>query len=353
MKRLISEFEDQVRMDWIDDDNIRIGETPMNTLRILLNDEEAYEAEYQRWLAAWLDVRDKRFESILALVPDNQARFTDLENALERGIVLPFVGAGMSIRSGMKSWGKFLHELRTAGTCTEAELDALLKATPPDYEGAADLVYHSMTPNLFRNRMSTRFKVPPAVIAGPVFLLPKLFSERVFTTNFDHILEEVYKAEGQSFEPVLRGYLNIARARPGYNRNSPSLLKLHGDDRVARQRVFTKGEYDEAYGPASLLRRELGRAVDGTNSLLFLGCSLTADRTMQVLHESLKDDDGAPDHYAFLSYYPDEHRERENFLAERGIYPIWYNAPESTDHDESIEALLVGLLRKMNKLDLL
>ncbi|WP_370722181.1 SIR2 family NAD-dependent protein deacylase [Fibrella aquatica] len=340
-------------MEWIDDDNIRIGEVDMNALGILQRDEKAYEAEYQRWFNEWLNLRMKRLDNVMGLVPDNRARFTDLGNALERGVVLPFVGAGMSIASGMKSWKTFLYELRTAGTCTEAELDAFLDANPPDYEAAADLVYNSMTRQLFLNRMNTRFKLMSSDICGPVCLLPKLFNERVFTTNFDHILEEVYALEGLSFDFVLRGNEQLDRARQAYNHKSPSLLKLHGDELASRDRVFTREEYDRAYSPSSILRRELGHAVDGTNSLLFLGCSLDADRTMHVLHEVAQRDDGTPEHYAFLPYDANKHRERENFLAERGIYPIWYNAPDPTDHDESIEALLVGLLRKMNKLDAL
>ena len=48
-----------------------------------------------------------------------------------------------------------------------------------------------------------------------------------------------------------------------------------------------------------------------------------------------------PKHYAFLVKPSDngERIERENFLTERGIYPIWYDLP----HDEALMALLEGL----------
>ena len=48
-----------------------------------------------------------------------------------------------------------------------------------------------------------------------------------------------------------------------------------------------------------------------------------------------------PKHYAFLAKpRTDADRiGRENFLTERGIYPIWYELP----HNEAIVALLDGL----------
>ena len=114
--------------------------------------------------------------------------------------------------------------------------------------------------------------------------------------------------------------------------------------------MFTREEYDRAYADDSFLRRELGRAVSGTDSLLFLGCSLSSDRTMAVLRAVAQVDQGEAEHYAFLPYDAATHATRENFLAGHGIYPIWYDAPTPADHDEAIEALLVGLLRESKKL---
>ncbi len=48
-----------------------------------------------------------------------------------------------------------------------------------------------------------------------------------------------------------------------------------------------------------------------------------------------------PRHYAFLRE-PDndvERIDRENFLAQENIFPLWYDSP----HDEAIMALLDGL----------
>ena len=130
----------------------------------------------------------------------------------------------------MKTWGRFLHDLREASSCTAVDLDALLTGPMPDYEAAADLVYQSMERKLFLNRMNTRFQVLPEQVAGPVRLLPHLFAQRVFTTNFDHVLEHAYTDEGLPFDFVLRGNQYLERAAQTYDRTRPSLLKLHGDE---------------------------------------------------------------------------------------------------------------------------
>jgi hypothetical protein len=69
---------------------------------------------------------------------------------------------------------------------------------------------------------------------------------------------------------------------------------------------------------------------------------LGPDRTLGLIAEVALSDSRMPRHFALLSL-PDSDLarvDRENFLSARGIYPIWYDGP----HDESIQALLAGLL---------
>jgi hypothetical protein len=50
-----------------------------------------------------------------------------------------------------------------------------------------------------------------------------------------------------------------------------------------------------------------------------------------------------PKHYCFLEVPSSQGQRiaRENFLTERGIYPIWYSPP----HDDALTALLDGLMQ--------
>ena len=65
---------------------------------------------YRQRKADWLD---SRLEASLTdglpknVGKRNAARFTDLVDRVGRGCVVPFVGAGMSVSSGMPGWSDF------------------------------------------------------------------------------------------------------------------------------------------------------------------------------------------------------------------------------------------------------
>ena len=78
-----------------------------------------------------------------------------------------------------------------------------------------------------------------------------------------------------------------------------------------------------------------------TRTLLFLGCSLSVDRTLEALASIAmrKGHENIPRHYAFLRLKDDGERlDRRDLLANSNIFPICF--PESYDPDECIEALL-------------
>jgi hypothetical protein len=120
------------------------------------------------------------------------------------------------------------------------------------------------------------------------------------------------------------------------------LLKLHGTSTTARGRILTAAEYEHHYGNGDGLQR----AVDAicTRTLLFVGCSLTVDRTLTAMKANVAANghDNLPRHYAFLPEPPSaaERVPRRDQLVECNIYPIWYPADS---HDESIEAFLAKI----------
>lgn len=120
------------------------------------------------------------------------------------------------------------------------------------------------------------------------------------------------------------------------------LLKLHGDCKSREGRILSVAEYEESYAPGAPIFEELS-GIYRNQSILCLGCSMNGDRTVTLLGKIAEMDEGIPKHYAFLKHPDDEAilLEREHFLTECDIFPIWYNG----DHDESLTALLVGLAR--------
>jgi hypothetical protein len=208
------------------------------------------------------------------------------------------------------------------------------------FEEAADLLASRMNRRLLGERVEHELRMDdPLVITGAVRLLPGLFPNLVITTNLDNVLEHHYTHCDKPFAHVLPGS-ELARYRSLKNPNLRFLLKLHGDCRRMESRVLLTSEYEAAYAKGGTVREGLA-LVYRSNNLLFLGCSLGADRTVRLIEEIAGADPSMPKHYAFLACPADDMKriERENFLTERGIYPIWYGAT----HDESITALLDGL----------
>ena len=141
--------------------------------------------------------------------------------------------------------------------------------------------------------------------------------------------------------------LAFYRALPAGDRY---LLKLHGNLDNAAERVLNKSEYDAAYGndgnihfdfPVPKLLRRLYTSF----SFLFLGCSLSYDRTIQTFTKVAQEAgaDSLPHHYAILACPTDaaQKTKLEQRLADVHISAIWFPGGEY-QHIEEMFGLLHG-----------
>jgi hypothetical protein len=361
MKQLIREFEDQLRADsaggkWIrvavprSNGKVMGGEVfPLASVLKLV--PTAYASEGNRWLnTVWLPPKIALLDKILK-IDDNKERFNDLLEIISREQVVPFVGAGMSLLSGIPSWGELLNKLRSSSSCNKAKFNRLLESYK--YEEAADFLHASMHSDLFDTQLKHICQIENSRIKGAVRYLPALFTRLLLTTNFDQILEDVYTGDGLEMGRVLAG-ADIESFRKARNLNRPELIKLHGDYRNAASRIFTSSEYEAAYQPDSRLSLEFKNVVFNY-SLLFLGASLSTDRTILLLQELAAYNVGGPIHYAFLRQLPTKplRNARQDELMKSRILPIWFPVPANAtpaDYDLQIEALLAGLLYHSGKL---
>lgn len=346
MDFLRPEFESAIE-PLVDGDVVKIGRFTYTGADIIrLAGEDAYKQAFGDWIwDEWVPTRRDRKDDLLKL-DSNEGRFGELKKMIASGGAIPFVGSGMSAPTGMPVWGKFLRETckRTVGF-KPAELETCLGGG--DFEGAASRIFGGMPPQLFNECFESNFTIKATqTIDGAVRLLPFLFESLVITTNFDGILEEVYKDGNRTFQEILHG-MAIGDFRKKNVMGSRCLLKLHGNYSATYGRVLLKDEYDGFYNPACHGREELS-LIFRRGGLVFLGCSLWQDRTMTLLKEIADADKNMPRHYAFLQRpkTPRKVVEREHFLTERNIFPIWYDG----DHNTDIEALLVGLMEDLNKL---
>ncbi len=290
----------------------------------------------------WLEQRKERLlikaDEIIGLY-GNKGRFNLLRQAYRKGAVIPFLGAGMSIPSGYPGWTKFLRQLRNETRVSEEDLNDLL--FKGKYEEAAQALADDMPAGSFDEAIENAFSFDEE-LSGPIQLFPYIFDTNVITTNLDDVVKRCYEDANLPFSEILLGAQ--ACELPRYlGCGSKVLVKLHGKANSGSSRVLTYSEYQRHYGEQPCLRDVIEAIC--TRTLLFIGCSLSVDRTILTLTQQLeeKGHNFATRHYAFLNIGDGEDRlARRDDLVKANIFPIWYPAEEG--HDECIEALLQKLV---------
>lgn len=240
--------------------------------------------------------------------------------------------------SGYPGWTAFLRKQRKQTTIAEDEFERWL--SEGKYEEAAQRIADQMDV-AFNEAVDSKFG-GTRDLTGIVELLPYIFKGSVITTNFDNVLPRSFANAENPFMEIFSG-CDSEEIRRKLAADERFLLMLHGRAPSGRGRILTSNEYEEHYTNGRTLRKTITSFCD-RNNLLFLGCSLTVDRTLATIRTYVNEEghDNLPKHYALLAEpSSDEERlERQRELAKCHIYPIWY--PAGT-HDESIEALLTKL----------
>ncbi|MDR3202975.1 MAG: SIR2 family protein, partial [Bifidobacteriaceae bacterium] len=286
-------------------------------------------------------------DSLFSAYAGNEAVFGELAETVRAGRVKPFVGAGMSARL-YPMWGQALQQMAVAaGSLASGQLERIeANAARGAYEqAAADLAnwagaekWAAVISEAFGERL-----IDDDVLAGlPVSLLPQVFpTGPVLTTNFDRVLERVY---GPGFGTVIPDFPDSPHQRGATIRDDPPcLVKIHGCVSAPDRLVLTRRGYVDAYGEdfdtpnADYLKHLLtGRAM------LFLGCGLAQDRTMELL-KKIAGKYRTP-HYAVAempgAVGSEEFSGRARELSNSGIRPIWYPKGEHG----YVETVLRGLI---------
>lgn len=297
------------------------------------------------WLPAQRLIRD-------ACIVDktSKRRYDLLLQRVQSGSLMAFIGSGCAKAYGYPLWNEFLVGLlEWAQGLDEESLTKVVREK--GYEDAASCLCSYIHPRHWDEQLVAEFGMPPKgaeKIVAPVQWVPLISPSGAVTTNYDPIIESVFDYSGTPFDAVLFGR-GVSRLRNLRSSNKRCLVKIHGDREHPDTRVLTREEYDQAYSEGSEARREI-KLLFQTNNLLFLGCSLTTDRTMDLLRGVAESDAGMPPHFALLKR-PENKSEwlkRDAFLLERGIQTLWY----THDHDIALEGLLGMLAFESERLGL-
>lgn len=297
-----------------------------------------YETHFLDWVASQKQNAKDRARDFLEAYGCLD-RFNRLHTQLMRQSVIPFVGAGLSRPTGFPLWGAFLEGLTADFPAVADQVREHLETYR--YEDAAQLLLNRMGADVFAEAIQSSFGSRLRTLKGSVQLLPLLFTRGCLTTNFDYVLNRVYDGSNHRFKGEFAG-MRLNEAPKRLADESHCLLRLHGEADSAHGRVLTGDEYDACYGDGGNYR-EIFRLLIANTSLLFLGCSLSVDRTIQALREIKQAAVvETPRHFAFLPLNEGIDREaRRNELGQADIHPIWY---PPKDHDQATEDLLISLM---------
>jgi actin-like ATPase involved in cell morphogenesis len=279
-------------------------------------------------------------ESLRAVVESSSFRQLRAQIRTSLGVV-PFVGAGLSAACGLPGWTDLLTRLADQAATGVTVRELLARG---QYEEAAEVVERATGARRFADLLVAILGAPVRP-AGAVLRVPQLTRGPVITTNFDAVLETVFEHNDAAFSLTSSGG-DVPAVIGALHQDRPYLVKLHGDLLDANNRVLTLSEYNRHYGPESHSRlTSLPRLLEQiftTRTLLFLGCSLRFDRTLELLRRVKATHAAPPVHYAILENQPDPGwlQARQQELRLLNIEPVWYPVGRHELVPEIVSALL-------------
>jgi len=272
-------------------------------------------------------------------IHDNQKRLKQLLSL--KSSLVPFLGAGFS-RPACPTWADFLmgyfQSVHAEFLLPEEEekFNELKESVEANkYELIADFLISKSGRKRFEEEIKKQFDKPLLLAMKNKFnLLHSAFQSLKITTNFDCLIEN---NSGDTHVNVCHGDhpQDLERLFTRFDQNS--LLKIHGGLGDIPSIILSTAQYAALYGheiefdPHAPLPLFLERVFTNC-SVLFIGCSLSRDRTLMVL-EHLRD---VRLHFGVMLRPTDraEVVKLNRRLSQYGITPIWI-----TDF-EQIEQLL-------------
>lgn len=241
--------------------------------------------------------------------------------------IIPFIGAGISRGCGLYSWSELLEKLASS-YFSEIEIEDLKKLNSLKF--ADKIIEKAGNTSMVMRKIRSIFNSASIHYTEIPYILLEEFSPLLVTTNYDNILETVsgncQKGKITPLLPCLQGQVNDA-----IQLNERKLLKIHGSIEEPSSFVFSSEQYELSYEEDGLIARYLKRIFEGKR-VLFVGCSIEEDKTIEVLKTCIEQNDNLV-HYAILPRPTENNKfiERNIQLTKLGIQPIYFPENEYDD----------------------
>jgi hypothetical protein len=231
---------------------------------------------------------------MLEPVPDwlsTQSSIVHLRHRLDRGGVVPFVGAGISMALGYPSWRQLVERLREQ-VPAPSNTSISRQGIPSDPQIAVDYLRLVLGEEGYFNALRATFDLDEnrksQIQTSPLFAaLQKLPCLVWLTTNYDLALEYALRrprvgvnSHSWSDEAEINRFILGRESRT----KRPAVFHLHGKLDVERDIVLTERDYQQRYWWIAGDRFRLATLLS-TRTALFLGTSLTDEDLKSVLRE--------------------------------------------------------------------
>jgi tetratricopeptide (TPR) repeat protein len=268
------------------------------------------------------------FKEIMEFSPENQKVFDELKVLCTRGLIVPYVGAGLSYFAGFPTWDSFINtykkDIKNPDNLNNIELADLI-----EQELDKEKIHTTFGGNLSENKwleICNKAEFQNEAVS----YIPKLFSSPIITTNFDKILEKIFKNKKSEIPVAFPN--NTEELEKVIDKREQLIYKIHGCVSDPQNIVLAKRKYDEVYSSDSPLVNSLSKFCQGFH-FLFLGCSIilnqkegTKDYSIDLL-EKIQKKSEMP-HYAIIeckeNATEDEIKARRKELENNHIFPILY-----------------------------
>lgn len=254
----------------------------------------------------------------------NKIRLDKIKN--NRNNIVPFVGAGISKGCGLYLWQELLDKL--AVEYFTPDQIKMLKSTKDVFGYADKIVAVAGNVDMIMKRIGEIFDETKIIHTEVPSLLVSAFSPMVVTTNYDMLLEEASVGSPMGvIKPLLPCHLG--QMNEAIMLNDRRLLKLHGSVEEISSLILSGSQYKKYYGKKGkrgnrMLPIYLKKIFEG-KKVLFVGCSLDKDYTLDILRECVKHNHSIS-HFAIVPYYsnPKQQVMRQRKLTKLGIEAIYY-----------------------------
>ena len=187
---------------------------------------------------------------------------SQLINAINDDSLILFVGSGVSINSGLPTWGELIGAFSDELKISEESSDS------KDYVRIAQYYYDTFGKNQYMRKIEEVFSIKGSTVPNRLHeLIEKLSPKHIITTNYDTLLE-------QQFENGLLKYNVVASDKDiPYVKSEKYLIKMHGDFRK-KNIVLKEDDYLDYHLNFPMIST-LVQSLIMNHTILFVGYSLS------------------------------------------------------------------------------